>query len=194
MAMDFTMDFEEALSNYSSASDEAEAAVVAMGLGHSQRPSTRGGEPANMPDLPDLSECSPAELAHLISVFTGWHNYAHGRLVYFQKIRDVEAAKREFAWSYLRKHKDGTVADKDDLVRTDSRYVEINRQYMYADNIVRDLSCITESLERNVKTTSRVIEVMKQRLEVEGFGAQMDRKKQNTKSDVLQHFTRGKAR
>ena len=192
MAVDFAMDFEECLKQYSSAPDEAEAAVAAMGLSHAQRPLDNRGNPADLPELPDLSESSPADLARYISVFTAWYTYAHGRLVYFRKLRDVEAKKREFAWSYLRRRKDGTVADKDDLVRTDSRFVEIDRQYTYVDDVTQDLDCIVKNLDLNVKTISRVITVMEQRLGVEGFGAQVERKKTQQRADVMRHFTRGK--
>jgi hypothetical protein len=192
MATSFNADFEESLEMYSTAADEAEAAVVAMGLNHAERPINGKGDPDNLPELPDLSECTPTELAHYISLFTAWHNYANGRLVYFQKIRDIEAEKRGFTWSYLRKRMGGTVSDKDDAVKTDSRWVSINRQYIYADNMVRDLDCIVNNLERNVKTISRVIAVMEQRLETEGFGASVGRKQQQKRSDVMRHFAKGR--
>lgn len=192
MATNFNADFEESLEMYSAAADEADAAVVAMGLRHAERPIDSDGNPDDLPRLPDLSECSPAELAHYISLFTEWHNYAYGRLVYFQKIRDIAAEKRGFTWSYLRKRMGGTVSDKDDAVKTDSRWVAINREYIYADNMVRDLECITRGLEQNVKTISRVISVMEQRLETEGFKASMERKQQQKRGDVMRHFAKGR--
>lgn len=188
----FNADFEEALASYGTAADEAEAAIIDMGLQHAERPIDGKGNPDKIPDLPDLSECSPGEIAHLLSLFTAWHSYAHGRLVYFRKARDNEAEKRGFTWSYLRKRMEGTVADKDDHVKTDSRWVTVNRQYMYFDNLVQDLDCIVRNLEQSVKTISRVWAVLEQRMEVEGFKATIDRKQQQKRGDVLRHFSRGR--
>lgn len=184
----FTIDFDDGISSYNTA-DEAEAAVVAMGLKHAERPMDDKGQPADLPSMPDLSECGPQELIYWMGIFTEWFGYANGRLTYFSKVLEEATEKRNFAWSYLRKHTDGTVSDKDDTVRTDPRYVQVNREYRYAEDIVKDLRCIVDNQERNVKTLSRAIAVMEQRLGVEGFSVAAESKLQRRR-DALTHFVK----
>jgi hypothetical protein len=183
-----TIDFEQAMKEYDTA-DESEAAVLRTGLHHAQRPFNDKGDPGDLPDMPhDLSECSPADLGYWLTVFTAWHSYANGRLISFTKLRNAAAEKRSFAWSYLRRNRDGTVADKDDDVRTDTRYVQVNREYQYFDNMVDDLKCITDNLDRNVRAVSRAISVMEQRLGIEGYAATASSK--NKRRDVFSAFVK----
>jgi hypothetical protein len=184
----FTSDYEEGLKAYSMA-DEAEATLVDMGLSHAERPISDAGKAADLPNLPDLSECGPDELAHWISILATWYNYANGRLTYFSKALNDATEKKSFAWSYLRKHCDGTVSDKDDTVKTDSRYVQVNSNYNYLDHVVKDLRCIVDNLDRSIKAASRVGTLLEYRLNVEGYSAATE-SKEKRRHDVLSGFVK----
>lgn len=188
----FTASYEQGLATFETAED-SEATVISMGLHHAERPLDEHGNPATLPKLPDLAECNSQELTYWLGVFTEWASYAAGRLTYFTKLAESALGKKEYAWSYLRRQHDGTVSDKDDAVRTDVRYQQVLREYLYTANVVMDLRCITDSLETQIKTISRAVTLMEQRLGTEGYAATAESRARRGR-DAVSHFVNRKPR
>jgi len=168
MAAAFECPFEEGLAKYDEAIDNAEADVIKAGLSLTPRPMVNN-KPADRPVIPDdLSELSLTELSNLLGILTQWHSYAVGQKILASNQRDAAAEKKAFAWRYIRKLKDGTVADKDDAAGIDIRYVEVEAQYRYFDAKYTLLVGIVEAIKREIETVSRAVELIKQRIEIEG--------------------------
>jgi hypothetical protein len=168
MVAAFEVPFEEGLEKYDRAIDEAEADVIKAGLGVTSRP-MRHNKPAERPTIPeDLSELGLAELSNLLGVMTRWHSYAIGQKVIAGNQRDAAAEKKAFAWKYIRRLKEGTVSDKDDSAGIDVRYVDVEAQYRYHDAKYTFLVGMVDSLKRETETISRAVELLRQRIEIEG--------------------------
>jgi hypothetical protein len=184
------MQYDDGLSVYDNAVDEAEAAVINMGLPLNTRPVGRDEEFADVPRMPiDLSKSSFQELTYLIGRFTEWYGYSVGQLKLAEGRRNAAEKKRTFAWSRIRKLKSGTVSDKDDAVRTDSRYLNVDGRYEHWDAMVRLLGGIVEGLKRDVETISRSITVLESRTGAEGRGVAAGRK---GRGDAQTAFRRGR--
>jgi hypothetical protein len=174
------MRFEEGLKLYDEAIDRAEDDLVHIGLPLPTRPMDREGELLDMPQLPDdLTDLSPRDLGDLLSVFSRWFEYATGQYKLARGRRNGGEKKRGFAWASIRQKKNGTVSDKDDHTRTDSRYMNVDADFEYGDAKLGLLEGIVRGLERDIDTISRAITVMDQRLGVEGRGAAASRRRRD---------------
>ena len=164
----FECPFEEGLSKYDEAIDNAEAEVIKAGLGVAPRPmyNNKPGERPMIPD--DLSELGLSELSQLLGVLTRWHSYAIGQKAIAGNQRDAAAEKKAFAWKYIRRLKEGTVSDKDDSAGIDVRYVDVETQYREYDAKYTLLVGVVDALKRETETVSRAVELLRQRIEVEG--------------------------
>lgn len=192
---------EDGLEYYNRAVDEAEQEVLDMGLYMSSRPTNNQGEFADRPQMPmDLSECKWGFLQRLIGQFTAWYDYAIGQYKLAIARRNAAEKKRAYSWSRIRKMKEGTVADKDDDTRCDSRYMEQDGHYEYCDSKVRMLEGIVDGLKRDIETVSRAMTALEGRQGVEGRAAGVERRRQFREReqkgrDVLsRHFRKGRQR
>lgn len=173
----FEVQYDDGLEKYDRAADQAEADLINMGLVLDTRPVGRDGEFSDFPRMPvDLSTTSFSELQRLIGVFTRWYGYAVGQLKRAEGLRNAADKKRTFAWSRIRKLKTGTVQDKDDAVRTDGRFVDVDASYERADALARMLNGIAEGLKRDIDTISRAATVLESRVGTEGRGVTIGRK------------------
>lgn len=173
----FEVQYDQGLSAYDDAVDQAEADVIDMGLALDTRPVGRDKEFADFPRMPvDLSTTTFPELQRLIGVFTSWYSYVVGQLKKAEGLRNAADKKRTFAWSRIRKLKTGTVQDKDDAVRTDRRFVDVDASYERADALARMLNGIAEGLKRDIDTISRAASVLESRVDTEGRGVAVGRK------------------
>lgn len=187
MVAAFECPFEEGLEKYDRAIDEAEAEVIKAGLQVASRP-MYNNRLAERPSIPeDLSELGLAELSNLLGVLTRWHSYAIGQKVIASNQRDAAAEKKAFAWKYIRRLKEGTVADKDDSAGIDIRYVEVEAQYRLHDAKYTFLVGIVESLKRETETISRAVELLRQRIEVEGRNVGVGRKVGRHEENAKRH-------
>jgi len=185
--------FEDGLAYYDSAVDEAEQEVLDMGLLMGERPTDTKGGFADRPQMPvDLSECSWKYLQKLIGQFTGWYDYAIGQYKLAICKRNAADKKKAYGWSRIRKNKEGTVADKDDDTRVDSRYMQQDAHYEYSDTKARLLEGIVDGLKRDIETVSRSMTALEGRQGVEGRSAGVERKgRQHGRPDVLGRFRKG---
>lgn len=168
----FEMDYDEGIAIYDEAIDKAEAEIISRGLPLSARPLNKDREFANFPEIPvDLSEVGLEVMQKLIGQFTAWFSYAISQLKSAEGQRNAAEKQRSFAWSSIRKLKAGTVADKDDAVRTDRRYIKIDAHYEHCDAKVRLYNGIVEGLKRDIETISRAVSVLEARKDVEGRSA-----------------------
>jgi len=187
----FDISYEDGLNMLDTAVDRAEATVIKMGLHPADRPTDRSGGFAEMPCMPvSLNDTKYAELTHLLGAFTAWYDYALGQLRNAEIHRNKSDEKRSLSWAKLRKLKEGTVADKDDAVRIDSRYVTANAELLETDSVVRLLNGIVEGLKRDIETVSRAIAALDSRTNVEGRGAAVARKQEA--STVREVFRTGR--
>lgn len=204
----FEIRYDEALDMLDESLDKAEADVITMGLNIATRPTDRRGEFADVPRMPeDLSGVNFSQLQKLIGQFTEWYGYAIGQLKRAEGARNTAEEKKTTAWSILRKLKTGTVSDKDDSVRTDSRYVRVVAHYNYCDTKYRLLVGIVEGLKRDIETISRAATVLENRVGAEGRGVAIGRKgraeqaseafrsdKRGASGRVLDTFRKGRRR
>lgn len=192
----FDINYEDGLNALDTAVDTAEATVIKMGLHPADRPTDRRGEFAEMPRLPvALDDAKYPELQRLLGEFTVWYDYAIGQLRQAEIRRNGADEKRTFSWAKIRKLKDGTVADKDDSVRTDSRYVTVNAALLETDSVVRLLNGIVDGLKRDIDTVSRAIAALDARTNVEGRGAAVARRQESdTVRDVFRTGRRQQSR
>jgi len=160
--------YEEGLAQYDEVMDRVEQDLVDAGFPLPSRPS-RDDEFCMLPDLPiDLTQFSSKELGAFLSEFSAWYSYAAGQLKLARGHRNVSEKRRAYGWSRIRKTKQGTVSDKDDDTRTDSRFIQVDAEFEYADARLELLKGITDGLLRDVETISRAIAVMEQRISVDG--------------------------
>jgi hypothetical protein len=160
--------YEEGLAQYDEVMERVEQDLIDAGFPLPSRPS-RGDDLCALPDLPiDLTQFSSRELGALLSEFSAWYSYSAGQLKLARGHRNVAEKRRAYGWSRIRKTKQGTVADKDDDTRTDSRFIQVDTEFEYADAKLELLKGITDGLLRDVETISRAIAVMEQRLSVDG--------------------------
>ncbi len=173
----FEMEYGEGIALYDNAIDEAEAEIIRRGLPVSSKPLAKGGDFAAFPCMPpDLSDVTFPQLQRYIGQFTAWFGYAIGQLKLTEGYRNAAEKQRAFAWSSIRKLKSGTVADKDDAVRTDRRYMTVDAKYEHCDAKVRVYGAIVEGLKRDIETVSRAVSVLEARTNVEGRGVALGRK------------------
>ena len=196
----FDMRFEDGIKTYDGALDEAENAVLDMGLPLSTRPSD-GDRFTEFPEIPpDLSKSTFPELQKLIGQFTAWYAYAIGQQKLSEGQRNAAEKKRAYAWSRIRKSKTGTVADKDDDTRVDRRYIDVDSHYEHCDAKYRILLGIVDGLKRDIETISRTASVLEARQGAEGRGVAVGRKGRDGSSgrgrsnDVLTQFRKGRRR
>ena len=175
--MKFEVEYDEGLALYDDAIDAAEREIIGRGLPISNKPLAADGEFANFPQMPaDLSNTNFSELQRLIGQFTAWFGYAIGQLKLAEGHRNAAEKQRAFAWSSIRRLKSGTVSDKDDAVRTDRRYMNLDAKYEHCDAKVRVYGAIVEGLKRDIETISRAASVLEARTGVEGRGVAVSRK------------------
>lgn len=175
--MKFELDYDDGIALYDNAIKQAEDEVIKRGLPISSMPLGVDGDFAKFPCMPsDLSRTNFQELQRLIGQFTAWFGYAIGQLKLAEGFRNAAEKQRSFAWSSIRALKSGTVSDKDDAVRTDSRYVRIDAHYEHCDALVRIYGAIVEGLKRDIETISRAASVLEARTGVEGRGIAISRK------------------
>jgi len=173
----FEMDYDEGIALYDQAIDDAEAEVLTRGLPISSKPQRDDGEFASFPRMPaDLSQTTFPQLQKLIGQFTAWFGYAIGQLKLSEGARNTADKQRSFAWSSLRKLRSGTVSDKDDAVRTDSRYMKVDAHYEHCDAKTRIYGAIVDGLKRDIDTVSRAASVLEARTGVEGKGVAISRR------------------
>lgn len=188
----FAPKFEDGLKGYDNATEEAIEDLHKMGLGVATRPEDEEGEFADRPVLPpDLSALTFVQTQKLMGQFSAWYDYAVGQLKVAEVRRNGADEKKGFAWSAIRKLKEGTVDDKNDDTRTDSRFMDVNSQYHYCDSLVRMLQGIVEGLKRDIETISRAATIMADRQGVGGRAVSVERKGRN-RSDVLTKFRTGR--
>lgn len=160
--------YEEGLAQYDEVMGQVEDELIEMGFPLPSRPS-QGDNMMDLPDLPvDLTQFSARELGALLSEFSAWYGYAAGQLKLARGQRNVTEKKRSYGWSRIRKTKQGTVSDKDDDTRTDSRFIQVDSEFEYSDAKLELLKGITDGLLRDIETISRAITVMEQRINVDG--------------------------
>lgn len=165
----FEIGYEEGLKKYDDAMDEAEARLIQSGLSLAERPTDRAGEFANIPTIPsDLNQSSLEELNRLLGQFTAWFDYANGQLRHAEVRRNGATSKSKFAWAKIRGLKEGTVADKDNDVRTDSRYVNVDSELLRDESLALYLIAIRDGMMRNIETVSRAIEAVRLKLSMGG--------------------------
>jgi hypothetical protein len=173
----FELDYDDGIALYDNAIKQAEDEVIKRGLPISSMPLGMDGDFAKFPSMPpDLSQTTFPELQRLIGQFTAWFGYAIGQLKLAEGFRNAAEKQRAFAWSSIRALKSGTVSDKDDAVRTDSRYARIDAHYEHCDALVRIYGAIVEGLKRDIETISRAASVLEARTGVEGRGVAVGRK------------------
>jgi hypothetical protein len=167
--INFEIDYEKGLKLYDSAFSSAEDEVIRMGLPLSSRPSDMNGRLTDIPDLPpDISLLKLDTLQRLLGQFTAWYDYANGQLRLSSALQDCSTSKAKFAWAKIRSCKEGTVDDKNDATRTDSRYVTVDTE-LHQSKVKTDLlSAMTEGLKRKIETVSRTITALDERMNVEG--------------------------
>jgi hypothetical protein len=177
MARDYEIDYDKLQASYDEALDQADAKIMRMGLHQMERPTNSKGDFADLPPLPeDLSELSMQQLSSLMGRLTTWYGYALGQQADSQCQRNKTEEQCKSAWAKLRRLKDGTVADKDDAVRTDTRFVGVNAALFTDESVLIKLRSIVESLKRGIESVSRAMMAYESRLNVEGRGAAAARK------------------
>jgi len=174
----FDIDYEKGIDLYTSAVDAAEAEIIHMGLHLPTRPEDRNGGWAPMPIMPDdLSEIKYAELTRLHGQFTTWWGYTQGRRVVAEFVHRVAGEKLNLAGARIRKTKDGTVADKDDATKIDSRYVHENAHYLTCEGVARLIVAVVDGLKKDIDAVSRAISALDSRTNVEGHSAALSRRR-----------------
>jgi hypothetical protein len=200
----FERPYEDAIAVFDNAIDSAEQALAERGLLMAPRPADRGGTMTDRPELPpNLAECSWAELQELLGIFTAWFVYANDQLQLATGKRNSADDQKTFTWAKIRRSKEGTVSDKDDATRCDSRYQDAQAKYEHYDTMVRMLTGMVKGLDREIDTISRAVTVMELRQGVEGKGVGARRKAQQhevktrghvKQRDVLASFRAGQRR
>lgn len=174
----FDLDIKSGRRVYDDATESAEEDLIRSGLPLPERPTDMQGEldiPPVMP--PDLGELDFRGIQTLLGQFTAWYNYASGQLTQSEGKRNAADKQRAFSWSKIRKLKEGTVEDKNDQTRVDSRYMHADANYEYWDAKTRMLKGIVDGLKRNIETISRSINTLEGRVNVHGRGAAIDRRR-----------------
>lgn len=161
--------YEHAMSTYEQAVDRGEAELINMGFPPAARPMIEDGKLDDRPSLPaTISNLSMSQLQDLLSYFTAWHSYAIEHLPRAVSQRNAAENARDFAWASIRRHARGTVSDKDNQTRTDTRYIEANALYETCDFKARKIKAICDGLMREIDTLSRAITALEQRRNSEG--------------------------
>ena len=182
--------FEAGSRAYDDVPDAVEDNIAAMGFGVATRPS-QDGHFQDLPSMPlNLGEKSFEYLQTLMGKYTAWYSYAMHQFQLSSVSRNAAEKKRSFVWSRLRRAlRDGTVADKDDAVRVDRRFVQADTEYEYQDGRYRILNGITDSLKRDIDTVSRSISALENRIYSEGRGVSTANK---DPGKAAQAFRRGR--
>src|SRR5512137_1416361 len=176
----FEIGYEEGLKKYDDAMDEAEARLIQMGLSLGERPLQKSGEFADIPNMPPhLNEVSISALHNLLGQFTAWYGYANGQLRHAEVRRTGGTSNTNLSWAKIRGLKEGTVSDRDDAVRIDSRYVNVDSEFLRDESLTLYLIAIRDTMQRNIETISRAIEAVRLQMNIEGRGAAVARHKTN---------------
>jgi hypothetical protein len=164
--------YERGVAAYEAIPEDVETDISKMGFGVATRPSIDGVF-QDLPTMPlNLGDISFKRLQTLIGVFTAWYAYAMYQYQLSSVSRNAAEKKRSFVWGRLRRAlRDGTVADKDDAVRVDRRYVQADTEYEFHDGRYRILGGICDRLKRDIDTISRAISALENRLYSEGRSA-----------------------
>ncbi|KKN98623.1 hypothetical protein LCGC14_0147350 [marine sediment metagenome] len=120
-------------------------------------------EGMGQPKIPtDISRLTLSQISTLQSVFAEWFEYVVILNTKFNVQLSALEEVKDLTWAAIRKEhtdKSMTVSDKNDAVRTDIRYVEINAEYLkmkYLHNVVKG---IATAMERGLKVISREITI-----------------------------------
>jgi hypothetical protein len=174
----FDLDIESGRKIYDDAVESAEEDLIKAGIPLPERPTDMQGAldiPPVMP--PDLGELDFRGIQTLLGQFTSWYNYASGQFTKSEGERNAAEKQRAFAWSKIRKLKEGTVEDKNDQTRVDGRYMQADANYEYWDAKTRMLKGIVDGLKRNIETISRSINTLEGRVNVHGRSSAIDRRR-----------------
>jgi hypothetical protein len=169
MALSFEKEYKAGVQAYEEVVDKGEMEMADMGFPPAERPVDTTGEFGIRPKLPaKLSVLSMAEMQDLMGWFTSWYSYSMEMLPRVTADKNAAASKKDFAWAKIRNEKRGTVSDKDNGTRVDSRYVAINTEYEKLEYKYRHLAAVCKSLEREIDTISRAQSALEQRNHGEG--------------------------
>ncbi len=127
---DYDVKLEEGKQYYEEASARAQEVLADLGIVLRDAPPTYNGEPydGRLPDR--VASMSMSELADLLQVTTQWTDYVGGLHQMFVAARRNFSEQLSMTRAKIRKGKSGSKPDKDDDTIIDSRYVEVNADYM----------------------------------------------------------------
>ena len=113
----------------------------------------------------DITVLHDGELGHLLSLLANWIYYVNGRLAIADVLARTAKEKLDFAEACLRlslgdKDDSGhrySIPDKNQRVAVDSRYIELNSDYIYKDSVYRFAKAQSDSASSAYSAVSRRI-------------------------------------
>jgi len=164
---DFTIPLEEGLENHDEASQRAISRIADLGIDViiEDRPKAKDGSyfdarlPANVHDF------SIGELAELHGLMDRYVNWVSCYVGLAKAELQNKTSKLKLTQARVRKTKLGTKEDKNDETTCDSRYQEVNMEYLEAFEFHHLLENVEAAARRNMSTISRLYESAKVQFE-----------------------------
>lgn len=158
----YEIPLEEGLNRYSQAGINAMERVENDGLQVAEdRPKLASGEyfdgrmPINWAGL------SNREIGDLFEMLTGHADYVGGKVVLAKVLMTNASEKLELTKAKIRKSYTGTSEERLDSTYSDTRYVEVNAEWLEAKEYFEILTGILSAADRDIRLLSRHIEVKK---------------------------------
>lgn len=152
---------EEGAQKYNVVKDQVQDAIIKMGIPPAGPPAD--GFRGEMPD--DITQLSDVELGKLLGKLDAWCEYTSVQLALVRSDRDAAEKELDLIAAKLRTRlkfdsetgKKLTNTEREDLIKSDARYVEAQSKVLYYEGLYRYTEAIAEAAERSFKTVSRRI-------------------------------------
>lgn len=186
---DYDITLEEGLQLYEEASEKAQKTLEELGIIAREEPPLYKGDvyDGRLPD--GIPRMSMSELAEVLGVVTQWADYVGGLHQMFVAAKRNYSERLSMTRAKIRKVKSGPKSDKDDDTLCDSRYVEVNAQYIEISEKADITEHVSAAARRDREFVSRAITALQTDLEAGTRNDNVGRQLQATGSRL-----RGKGR
>lgn len=156
--MDYSVKLEDALEMYDNAAIGALEWLEEKGLADVLHRPKKDGRYFDGRLPPDINSMGATQLGEWMGMMTIWTDYVQ-QLVTTSKADTINAEQKiKVVKAKIRRTATGTVADQDDIVQCDSRYVEVVADWLEVKTRLGLAEGVLEAAKRDVKTISRLIE------------------------------------
>jgi len=134
-----------------------QATLESDGIRLPRKPVNEHGEamdvriPINLASLPD------DDLGDLLGQLSVMLDYLTGKFYFYKSSLDTAERKRKFVWARLFKEKTGSATVKENEIRVDTRYIEIDREVAVYTEVVALVDAARKARTQDYQAVSRLI-------------------------------------